>query len=65
MNEDIRRLLRWLRRAQPPAGPLLRALVGGLIATATNVGLLVGAVALLVDSATRPGLRRRGHLDRH
>ncbi|MGA2293847.1 MAG: ATP-binding cassette domain-containing protein [Acidimicrobiales bacterium] len=57
MNEDIRRLLRWLRRAQPPAGPLLRALVGGLIATATNVGLLVGAVALLVDSATRPGLR--------
>jgi ABC-type transport system involved in cytochrome bd biosynthesis fused ATPase/permease subunit len=31
--------------------------MGGLIATLTSVGLMVGAVALLVDSATRPGLR--------
>jgi ABC-type transport system involved in cytochrome bd biosynthesis fused ATPase/permease subunit len=57
MNDDITRVLRWLRRAQPPLGPLSRALFGGLVATATNVGLLVGAVALLVDSATRPGLK--------
>ena len=36
---------------------LARALVAGFVATATNVALLVGAVALLVESATRPGLR--------
>jgi ABC-type transport system involved in cytochrome bd biosynthesis fused ATPase/permease subunit len=29
----------------------------GFVASATNVGLLVGATALLVESATRPGLR--------
>lgn len=57
MNAELRRLLRWLRRAQPPAGPLLRALLSAVIATATNVGLLVGALALLVESANRPGLR--------
>jgi ATP-binding cassette subfamily C protein CydC len=57
MNVDLRRLLRWLARAQPPLGPLLRALLGGFVATATNVGLLVGALGLLVDSATRPGLK--------
>jgi ATP-binding cassette subfamily C protein CydC len=57
MNADLRRLLRWLARAQPPLGPLLRALLGGFVATASNVGLLVGALALLVESATRPGLR--------
>lgn len=57
MNEDLRRLLRWLARAQPPLGALLRALLGGFVATATNVGLLVGALGLLVESATRPGLR--------
>ncbi len=57
MNDDLTRLRRWLRRAQPPRGDLLRALLAGFIATATNVALLVGAVALLVDSATRPGLR--------
>jgi ABC-type transport system involved in cytochrome bd biosynthesis fused ATPase/permease subunit len=56
MNTDIRRLLRWLRRAQPPAGPLFRALASGFVASITNVALLVGAVALLVESATRPGL---------
>jgi ABC-type transport system involved in cytochrome bd biosynthesis fused ATPase/permease subunit len=57
VNEDFRRLRRWLRRAQPPRAQLLRALAAGFVATATNVALLVGAVALLVDSATRPGLR--------
>jgi ABC-type transport system involved in cytochrome bd biosynthesis fused ATPase/permease subunit len=57
VNEDLARLRRWLRRAQPPRADLWRALVAGFIATATNVALLVGAVALLVDSATRPGLR--------
>jgi ATP-binding cassette, subfamily C, bacterial CydC len=57
VNEDLTRLRRWLRRAQPPRADLSRALLAGLIATATNVALLVGAVALLVDSATRPGLR--------
>lgn len=29
----------------------------GFVATSTNVALLVGAIALLVESATRPGLR--------
>jgi ABC-type transport system involved in cytochrome bd biosynthesis fused ATPase/permease subunit len=57
MNRDIARLLRWLQRAQPPRGSLWRALVAGFIASATNVALVVGAVALLVESATRPGLR--------
>lgn len=57
MNEDLRRLRRWLRRAQPPRAQLVRALVAGFVANATNVALLVGAVALLVESARRPGLR--------
>ncbi|MGA2970411.1 MAG: ATP-binding cassette domain-containing protein [Acidimicrobiales bacterium] len=57
MNSDLRRLWRWLGRAQPPLAPLLRAMASGFVATATNVGLLVGALALLVESATRPGLR--------
>jgi len=57
MSEDLQRLRRWLRRARPPRAELLRALLAGFIATATNVALLVGAIALLVDSATRPGLR--------
>lgn len=57
MNSDASRLRRWLQRAQPPRGALARALLAGFVATATNVALLVGAVALLVESATRPGLR--------
>jgi ABC-type transport system involved in cytochrome bd biosynthesis fused ATPase/permease subunit len=57
VNDDFRRLFRWLHRAQPPPRPLLRALLSNMVATATNVGLLVGAVALLVESARRPGLR--------
>lgn len=56
MSTDLARLRRWLRRAQPPRAQLLRALAAGFVATATNVALLVGAVALLVESARRPGL---------
>ena len=57
MNSDLAHLLRWLRRAQPPRGTLVRALVSGVVASAMNIALLVGALALLVDSAQRPGLR--------
>jgi len=57
VNADLQRLTRWLRRAQPPRRDLLRALGAGLVASATNVALLVGAVALLVASAARPGLQ--------
>ncbi len=57
MRADVDRLWRWLRRAQPPRGTLLRALAAGFIASLVNVALLVGAVGLLVESATRPGLR--------
>lgn len=57
MNGDVSLLRRWLQRAQPPRAALARALLAGFVATATNVALLVGAVALLVESATRPGLR--------
>lgn len=56
MNADLQRLTRWLHRAQPPRRALLRALGAGLVASATNVALLTGAVALLVASAARPGL---------
>ena len=57
MRADVDRLVRWLRRAQPPRGTLLRALAAGLLASLVNVALFVGAVGLLVESATRPGLR--------
>jgi ABC-type transport system involved in cytochrome bd biosynthesis fused ATPase/permease subunit len=56
MNTDLRRLLRWLRRAQPPRRELIRAIMMGSVASITSVGLLVGAVGLLVQSARRPGL---------
>lgn len=57
MRSDLDRLMRWLQRAQPPRGTLLRALAAGLIASVVNAALLVGAVGLLVESAARPGLR--------
>ncbi len=57
MSDEATRLRRWLARARPSSAALLRALVAGFVASAINVALLVGAVALLVDSATRPGLR--------
>lgn len=53
---DLRRLLRWTRLARPPGGALFRALLSGIVASVTSTGLLVGAVALLVASARRPGL---------
>lgn len=56
MNSDLRRLLRWMVRAQPTPAALTRALVAGVVASMTNLGLFVGAIALLVVSATRPGL---------
>jgi ATP-binding cassette subfamily C protein CydC len=57
VRSDVDRLWRWLGRAQPSRGTLLRALAAGLVASIVNVALLVGAVGLLVESATRPGLR--------
>ena len=56
MNPDLRRVLRWIVRAQPSRAALTRALLAGVVATLTNLGLFVGAVALLVVSAARPGL---------
>jgi ABC-type transport system involved in cytochrome bd biosynthesis fused ATPase/permease subunit len=56
MSADLARLVRWLRRARPARADLVRAIGAGLIASTTNVALLVGAVALLVASAGRPGL---------
>jgi ATP-binding cassette, subfamily C, bacterial CydC len=53
---DLRRLLRWLERARPPRDALARALIAGLVATLSGAALSVGAVALLVASAQRPGL---------
>ncbi|HUY43721.1 MAG TPA: ATP-binding cassette domain-containing protein [Acidimicrobiales bacterium] len=50
-------LRRWLARARPSKRALLSALTNGAVATIANLGLLVGAVGLLADSATRPGLR--------
>ena len=50
-------LRRWLRRARPARSALVSALANGAVATIANLGLLVGAVGLLADSATRPGLR--------
>ncbi len=57
MNPDRARLGRWLRRSQPPRGALTKALLAGAVGSITSSGLFVGAVALLVESALRPGLR--------
>ncbi|MHB1208822.1 MAG: ATP-binding cassette domain-containing protein [Acidimicrobiales bacterium] len=57
MSGDISRIVRWLTRARPPRAQLARALIAGTVAAVTNIGLLIGAVALLVESANRPGLR--------
>lgn len=53
---DLRRLARWLVRARPPRRALASALIAGLVATVSGAALSVGAVALLVESARRPGL---------
>lgn len=60
MRSELERLGRWLQRARPSRSALLRALLSNLIASLTNVGLLVGAVGLLVESANRPGLKAVG-----
>ena len=59
MNE-LSRLRQWLRRAAPPRPDLVRALVMASVASLAATGLFVGAVALLVVSAQRPGLRAIG-----
>jgi ABC-type transport system involved in cytochrome bd biosynthesis fused ATPase/permease subunit len=57
VSPDLDRVRRWLARARPPRSRLARAALAGTVASITNVGLLVGAVGLLVESANRPGLR--------
>jgi ABC-type transport system involved in cytochrome bd biosynthesis fused ATPase/permease subunit len=53
---DLRRLLTWLERARPPRRALAGALFAGFLATLSGAALSIGAVALLVESALRPGL---------
>lgn len=53
---DWQRLRRWLARAAPDRAELARALVMATVASLAGTGLFVGAVALLVVSAQRPGL---------
>jgi ATP-binding cassette subfamily C protein CydC len=57
MRANIARITRWMRRDRPSRKDLWRALGAGFISSSVSVGLLVGALALLVESATRPGLR--------
>ena len=57
MSPDLNRLRRWMIRAKPPRAALARALGAGMLASLTNVALLIGAVVLLVTSATRPELQ--------
>jgi ABC-type transport system involved in cytochrome bd biosynthesis fused ATPase/permease subunit len=57
VSDATTRVRRWLSRARPPRAELTRAFCAGLLASLTNVVLLVGAVALLVVSSQRPGLR--------
>ncbi len=56
MPSEFRFLVRWLRRAQPPRALLVRALITGVLGSLVGVGLLAGAVGLLVASSSRPGL---------
>ena len=60
MRHELERLGRWIKRAQPGKAALTRALLSNFIASITNVGLLVGAVGLLVESANRPGVHAVG-----
>ena len=53
-------LLRWARRSRPPLRQILIAFSAGVVALVTNVGLLLGAIGLLVASAKRPGLAAVG-----
>lgn len=51
------RLLVWIERARPPRAALVKAITTGIVASLANVALLVGAVALLVESSLKPGLQ--------
>lgn len=57
MRENVARVARWMRRDRPSRKDLWRALGAGFHSSSASVALLVGALALLVESATRPGLR--------
>ena len=54
---DFQRLKTWLVRAAPRRADLLRALVAASVASLAGVALFIGALALLVVSSQRPGLR--------
>jgi ABC-type transport system involved in cytochrome bd biosynthesis fused ATPase/permease subunit len=57
LNADARRLRSWIDRARPDSRALVRAEIGGVLAALSGVALFVGANALLVEAARRPGLR--------
>ncbi len=54
---DLARLRTWLARAAPQPYDLIKACLMATIASLAGTGLFVGAMALLVVSAQRPGLR--------
>lgn len=60
MNRDLARALGWARRSSPRRGDLARALTAGAAASLATSALTIGAPALLVASANRPGLRAVG-----
>jgi ABC-type transport system involved in cytochrome bd biosynthesis fused ATPase/permease subunit len=57
---DFARLRNWLRRAAPRPFDLIKAIVMASLASLAGTGLFIGAIALLVVSADRPGLRAIG-----
>ena len=54
---DVSRLRTWLVRAAPRRYDLIKALFIATVASLAGTGLFVGALALLVVSSQRPGLR--------
>ena len=57
---DIERLRTWLRRAAPRPLDLIKAIFMASLASLAGTGLFIGAIALLVESSHRPGLRAIG-----
>src|ERR1035437_10015377 len=57
---DFARLRIWLHRAAPRPFDLIKAIVMASLASLAGTGLFIGAIALLVVSADRPGLRAIG-----
>lgn len=53
---DLARLRLWLRRAAPSPSNLVKAIFMASLAAVAGTGLFIGAIALLVVSANRPGL---------